>query len=81
VITETNPQTSPSAPCAGADRVARPLAVGQRVQYVGFTGRADGQTGRVSRVLKSGAVRVRWDNGDTYDVHPQDVRPAAAVTR
>ncbi len=64
---------------AGAASVA--LTSGRRVQYVGFTGRADGMCGRVSRVLKSGAVRVRWDNGDTYDVHPQDVRAAEAVAR
>lgn len=46
---------------------------GQRVKYVGMFGETDGQCGRVIRQYKSG-VRVRWDNGDTYSVHPDDVR-------
>ncbi|WP_157896127.1 hypothetical protein [Mycobacteroides chelonae] len=43
---------------------------GDRVRYVGISGRADG---RVSRVMKSG-VRVRFDDGRTETVHPEDIR-------
>ena len=45
----------------------------QRVQYVGISGLADGLHGRVIRQYKSG-VRVRWDDGNTYSVHPEDIR-------
>lgn len=51
------------------------LATGQRVRYVGVTGRADGLTGRVSRVCRA-YVRVRWDDGTIDQVHPEDIRPA-----
>lgn len=51
-----------------------PLAPGARVRWVGMHGRADGPTGRVSRVC-AGWVRVRWDSGDTEQVHPEDIRP------
>lgn len=44
------------------------LKSGRRVRY-----RDEGPTGRVSRVLKA-AVRVRWDDGRTDDVHPEDLR-------
>lgn len=48
---------------------------GQRVKFVGIHGRTDGPTGRVSRVCR-GYVRVRWDGGDTEQVHPDDIKPA-----
>lgn len=51
------------------------LRSGQRVKFVGMHGRADGLEGRVSRVLKSGEVKVRWDDGNIYAVHPEDIRP------
>ena len=50
-----------------------PLAAGQRVRYVGIHGTTNGPTGRVSRTLK-GAIRVRWDDGTTTDVHPEGIR-------
>lgn len=46
---------------------------GDRVRYVGISGRADGPHGRVSRVTKSG-VKVRWDYGRIETVHPEDIR-------
>lgn len=45
---------------------------GDRVRYVGITGRADGPHGRVSRVTKSG-VKVRFDDGRIETVHPEDI--------
>lgn len=57
------------------DPPLRPAAFtnGQRVKYVGMFGETDGPTGRVIRQYKSG-VRVRWDDGNTYSVHPEDIR-------
>ncbi len=46
---------------------------GGRVRYVGISGRADGPHGRVTRVMKSG-VKVRFDDGRTELVHPEDIR-------
>lgn len=46
---------------------------GQRVKYVGMFGETDGQRGQVIRQYKSG-VRVRWDDGRTETVHPQDIQ-------
>lgn len=46
---------------------------GQRVKYIGISGLADGPCGRVIRQYKSG-VRVRWDDGRTETVHPQDIQ-------
>lgn len=48
------------------------LSNGQRVKYVGITGRADGPVGRVSRVCRA-YVKVRWDDGRREDVHPEDI--------
>lgn len=45
---------------------------GDRVRYVGISGRTDGPHGRVSRVMKSG-VRVRFDDGRIEVVHPEDI--------
>lgn len=45
---------------------------GDRVRYVGVTGRADGLSGRVVRCHRSG-VRVRWDDGSIYTIHPEDI--------
>ena len=47
---------------------------GQRVKYVGIHGRADGPSGRVTRVCRAW-IRVRWDDGGTDQVHPEDIRP------
>lgn len=55
------------------------LATGRRVRYVGLTGRDDGPTGRVSRVLKA-AVRVRWDDGRIEDVHPESLSVLSGST-
>lgn len=46
---------------------------GQRVRYVGITGRADGPSGRVIRVCRAW-VRVRWDDGRSDQVHPEDIQ-------
>lgn len=46
---------------------------GTHVKYVGTHGREDGLTGRVSRVLKSGELKVAWSDGSVYVVHPEDV--------
>jgi hypothetical protein len=46
---------------------------GMHVRYVGIGGRADGPTGRVVSVSTAG-VRVRWDDGRTELVHPDDVK-------
>lgn len=43
---------------------------GDRVKYIGMSGRADGPTGRVIRQYKAAGVRVRWDDGRTDTVHP-----------
>ena len=51
---------------------SEPFRTGDRVQYVGLTGRADGPHGRVIRVMKSG-VKVRWDSGQLDAVHPEDI--------
>lgn len=48
---------------------------GQRVKYVGITGRADGPAGRVTRVCRAW-IRVRWDDGRADQVHPEDIRAA-----
>lgn len=48
------------------------FATGQRVRYVGITGRADGPSGRVVRVCRAW-VRVRWDGGGTEQVHPEGI--------
>ena len=45
---------------------------GQRVKFVGIHGRADGLAGRVIGQCASG-VLVRWDSGDRYSVHPEDI--------
>lgn len=45
---------------------------GQRVKYVGISGKVDGPTGRVSRVCKA-YVKVRWDDGHCDDVHPESI--------
>ncbi len=45
---------------------------GQRVRYVGISGRADGPTGRISRVCRD-HVKVRWDDGRTDEVHPDSI--------
>jgi hypothetical protein len=51
---------------------------GQRVKYVGLSGRADGPIGRIRGVSSSG-VTVRWqDSGRVEVVHPDDIQ---AVTR
>lgn len=50
------------------------LTAGQRVRYVGVTGRADGPSGRVTRVCRAW-VRVRWDDGRAEQVHPEDIVP------
>lgn len=47
---------------------------GQRVKYIGITGRADGPTGRIIRQYKSGDVRVRWDDDRCETVHPEDIQ-------
>ena len=49
------------------------FTTGQRVRYVGIHGTTNGPTGRVSRTLK-GAIRVRWDDGTTTDVHPEGIQ-------
>ena len=51
------------------------FTAGQRVRYVGIHGRADGPIGRVTRVCRAW-IRVRWDDGNSDQVHPEDVRPA-----
>lgn len=48
----------------------------QRVRYVGISGAADGPSGRVWRVTKSG-VWVTLADGSRTCWHPDDVRPAA----
>lgn len=53
------------------------LTTGQRVRSVGIHSRADGPTGRVSRVCRA-FVRVHWDDGRVKDAHPEDIQ---AVTR
>lgn len=50
------------------------FTTGQRVRYVGLTGRADGPSGRVTRVCRAW-VRVRWDDGRAEQVHPEDIVP------
>ena len=52
------------------------FTAGQRVRYVGITGRADGPSGRVTRVCRAW-VRVRWDDGRSDQVHPEDLRGVA----
>lgn len=47
---------------------------GQRIRYVGITGRADGPAGRVTRVCRAW-IRVRWDDGRTDQAHPEDIQP------
>lgn len=51
------------------------LTTGQRVRYVGITGRAAGPAGRVTRVCQA-YVQVRWDDGRTDQVHPEDIQAA-----
>lgn len=50
------------------------FTTGQRVKYVGIHGRADGPSGRVTRVCRAW-IRVRWDDGRADQVHPEDIRP------
>jgi hypothetical protein len=45
---------------------------GDRVRYIGLSGRADGPEGVVQTVSKVG-LRVRWDTGAIELVHPDDV--------
>lgn len=52
------------------------FSAGQRVKYVGITGRADGLTGRVIRQYPSG-VLIRWSDGQRYSVHPEDLQAVA----
>jgi hypothetical protein len=49
------------------------LKTGQLVKYIGVSGRADGPTGRVSRVCRA-YVKVRWDDCRINDIHPSDLR-------
>lgn len=53
------------------------FTTGQRVQYRGMFGETDGPLGRVSRVCK-GYIKVRQDDGQTVDYHPEDLAPITA---
>ncbi len=48
---------------------------GQRIRWA----RGDGPHGRVARRLRAG-VMVRWDDGRTEWVHPEDITPESKVT-
>lgn len=46
--------------------------VGTPVRYVGITGVADGPTGRIVKVLKTGPI-VEFDDGGRHQIHPRDL--------
>lgn len=46
---------------------------GKRVQFIGMTGTADGPTGKVWRITKSG-VWVTFEDGHREYFHPEDIR-------